>query len=124
MPYLLLSELMPSVLQLAKNSSIHRKCQNLSQSNSPRDFWHLANNISNNFSFSSFPPMILPDGTTAISSISKAELFTHTFARNSTLDDSGLVPPSPPPFDSIMPVTTTVRLEGLRRPTTMDSMVY
>ena len=98
-----------SVLQLAKNSSIHRKCQNLSQSNSPRDFWHLANNISNNFSFSSFPPMTHPDGTTAISSVSKAELFAHTFANNSTLDDSGLAPPSPPPSDCFMPIVKVLR---------------
>ncbi|MPC12592.1 hypothetical protein E2C01_005295 [Portunus trituberculatus] len=35
-----------------------------------------------------------PDGTTAISYVSKAELFSQTFANNSTVDDSGLVPPS------------------------------
>ena len=68
----------------------------------PRDFWHLANSISNNFTSSSFPPLFQPDGTTAISSISKAELFAQTFAKNSTLDDSGLVPPSPPPSDYFM----------------------
>ena len=92
-----------SVLQLAKNSFINRKCQNLSNSNSPRDFWHLAKNISSNFTSSSFPPMSHPDGSTAVSSISKAELFAQTFAENSTLDDSGLIPPSPPPSDFIMP---------------------
>ena len=91
-----------SVLQLAKNSFIHRKCQNLSRSNSPRDFWHLAKNISNNFTSSSFPPLFHADGTTAITSISKAELFAQTFANNSTLDDSGLVPPSIPPSDYFM----------------------
>ena len=98
-----------SVLQLTKNSFIHRKCQNLSNSNSSRDFWHLANNISNNFSSSSFPPMFLPDGSTAVSSISKAELFSHTFANNSTLDDTGHVPPSPPPSDYFMPVVKILR---------------
>ena len=98
-----------SVLQLAKNSFLHRKCQNLSQSNSPRDFWHLAKNISNNFSSSSFPPMLHSDGTTAISSISKAELFAQTFANNSTLDDNGLVPPTPPPSDYIMPFIKILR---------------
>ena len=55
-----------SVLQLAKNSFINRKCQNLSNSNSPRDFWHLAKNISNNFTSSSFPPMSHPDGSIAV----------------------------------------------------------
>ncbi|MPC91036.1 hypothetical protein E2C01_086046 [Portunus trituberculatus] len=34
-----------SFLQLVKHSFINRKCQNLSISNSPRDFWHLAKNI-------------------------------------------------------------------------------
>ena len=92
-----------SVLQLTKNSFINRKCNNLLSSNSPRDFWHLAKNISNNFSSSSFPPLFQPDGNTSVTSISKAELFANTFARNSTLDDSGLVPPSPPPSDYIMP---------------------
>ena len=98
-----------SVLQLAKNTSINRKCQNLSNSNSPRDFWQLAKNISNNFSSSSFPPMFHPDGSTAVSSISKAELFAQTFANNSSLDDSGLVPPSPPPFDYTMPLIKILR---------------
>ncbi|MPC62883.1 hypothetical protein E2C01_056973 [Portunus trituberculatus] len=31
-----------SVLQLAKHFFINRKCQNLSNSSFPRDFWHLA----------------------------------------------------------------------------------
>ncbi|MEJ1857821.1 hypothetical protein, partial [Escherichia coli] len=83
-----------SVLRLTKTSFINRKCQNLTNSTSSRDFWHLAKNISNNFSSSSFPPLSNPDGTTAISSISKAELFAETFAQHSTLDDSGHIPPS------------------------------
>ncbi len=86
-----------SVLQLAKNSFVNRKCQNLPNSNSPRDFWHLDKNISNNFIYSTFPPMSHADGFTAVSSIFKAELFAQTFALNSTLDDTGLIPPSPPP---------------------------
>ena len=63
----------------------------ISQSKSPRDFRHLAN-IFNDFSFSFFPLMILPEGTTVISSIPKPKLFAHIFANKSTLDDSGLVP--------------------------------
>ena len=62
----------------------------------------LPKNISNNFTSSSFRPLVQPDGTIAISSISKAELFTQTFDKNSTLNDSGLVPPSPPPSDYFM----------------------
>ena len=68
----------------------------------PLETWHLAKNISNNFTFSSFPPLVQPDGTNAILSISKAELLAQTFANNPTLDDSGLVPPSPPPSDYFM----------------------
>ena len=101
-----------SVLQLAKNSFINRKCHNLLTSNSPRDFWHLAKNISNNFS-SSFPPLFQPDGSTSVTSISKAELFAQTFANNSTLDDSGLIPPSPPPSDYFMPNIKILRNDVL-----------
>ena len=82
------------VIQLSKNSFINRKCQNLSCSNPPRDFWHLAKNISNNFSSSSFPSLLHPDGTPAVSSVSKPELFPHIFADKSTLDDSVFVPSS------------------------------
>ncbi|MPC58920.1 hypothetical protein E2C01_052932 [Portunus trituberculatus] len=84
-----------SVFQLAKHSFIDRKCENLSNSNFPCDFWHLAKNIPNNFISSSFPPFLHPDGTTAITSVSKAQ----TFAYTSTLDDSELILPSPPPSD-------------------------
>ena len=98
-----------SVLQHAKNSFINRKCQKLHNSNSPRDFWHLANNISNNFTSSSFPPLSQPDGEFAVSSISKAELFAQTFAVNSTLDDSGHVPPTPPPSDYFIPKIKILR---------------
>lgn len=41
--------------------------------------WHLAKNISGNFT-SSFPPLLNPDETTVVTSISKAKLFTQTFA--------------------------------------------
>ena len=88
-----------SVLQLAKNYFINKTWQNLSSSNSPRDYCHLAND----FSSSSFPPLLHPDDTAAVSSVSKGELFVQTFADNSTLDDSGLVPPSPPHSDYFMP---------------------
>ena len=47
--------------------------------------------------------LLHPDGTPAVSSVSKDELFAQTFADNSTLDDSGLVPPSPPGSDYFMP---------------------
>ena len=81
-----------SICQLTKNSFINRICQN--PSNSSCDFWHLAN-ISSNFT-SSFPPLLQPDGFTAVFSFSKAELSVQTFATNSTLDDTGHIPPTPP----------------------------
>ncbi|MPC54134.1 hypothetical protein E2C01_048041 [Portunus trituberculatus] len=81
------------VFQDEDDHTIHDKFSN---SNSARDFWYLAKNI-NNLASSSFPPLFHPDGTTAISSVSKAEVFSQTFANNSTMDDSGLVPPSPLP---------------------------
>ncbi|MPC49000.1 hypothetical protein E2C01_042787 [Portunus trituberculatus] len=87
----------PSTCQI--HSFIKRKCQNLSNFNSSRDFWHLAKNYSNNLISLTFPPLFHPDDTTAVSSVSKAELFFQTFANDSTLDDSGLFLPSPPPFD-------------------------
>ena len=102
-----------TVLQLAKNSFINSKCQKLHTSNSPRDFWHLANNVSHNFTSSSFPPLSQPDGNFAVSSISKAELFAQTFAVNSTLDDSGHVPPTPPPSDSFIPKIKILRNDVL-----------
>ncbi len=64
-----------SILRLTKNNFINRKCQNFAFSNSSRNFWHLTKNISFNFISSSFPPLLQPDGSTAVSSISKAELF-------------------------------------------------
>ena len=65
-----------SVLQIAKHSFIIRKCQKLSNSYSPRDFSHLAKNISNNFTSCSFSLLFRPDGPTAITSVCKAELFS------------------------------------------------
>ena len=55
------------------------------------------------FLCSSFPLSLQPDGSTAISSFSKAELFTQTFATNSTLDDTGHIPSTPPPSDNFIP---------------------
>ena len=51
---------------------------------SPR-LWYLVKNIS-------FPPLFHPDSTTAITSISKAELFSQTSANKSILNDSVLDP--------------------------------
>ncbi|MPC96982.1 hypothetical protein E2C01_092267 [Portunus trituberculatus] len=47
------------------------------------------------------------------SPVSKDELFSQTFAQNSTLDDSGLVPPSPPPSDYFMSTIEILRNDVL-----------
>ena len=65
--------------------------------------------------------MLNPDGTIAISSISKAELFAQTFAGNFTLDDSGLVSPSPPPFDYTMPFINILRNDVFNALSGLDS---
>ena len=91
------------ILELTKNSFINTRCHNLSYSNSARDFWQLANNISNNFASSSFPPLLQLDGSTVVSFYTKAELFAQNFAANSTLDDTGHIRPTPPPSDYFIP---------------------
>ena len=67
----------------------------------PLKFLASTKNISNNFISPSFPPLFHPDGTTAITSGSKVELFPQTFTNNPTLDDSGLVPLSPAPISCL-----------------------
>ena len=110
-----------SILQLTINSFINRKCQNLSNSDSSRDFWHLTNNISNNFT-SSFPPLLQPDGSTAVSSFSKAKPLAQTFGTNSILDDNGHIPPTPPSSDYFIPKIKIIHydvfhaLSGLNSP--------
>ncbi len=47
-----------SILRLTKKNFINRKSQNLAFSNSSRVFWHLAKNISSNFTSSSFPLLL------------------------------------------------------------------
>ncbi len=87
-----------------KITSTIESAKTLLFSNPSRDFWHLAKKISSNFTSSSFPPLLNPDGSTAVSSISKAELFSQTFSNNYTLDDSGHIPPTYHPTDSFMTV--------------------
>ena len=86
-----------------KNSFLRKTCNNLSGSSSSRSFWHFSKNVNSNFACSSFPPLISPDGSTAVLPSSKAELLAQTFASNSTLNDSGVIPPTPPPSNSFMP---------------------
>ena len=59
-----------------------------------RDLCYLANNISNNFTSSSFPPLLQLEGSTAVFSFSKPELVAQTFTTKSTWDDTGHIPPT------------------------------
>ncbi len=106
MPIILIFQLgiVEFVIRLTKNSFINKNFQNLFNSNSSKYFWHLAKNISNTFSSSSFNPLLKPDGTTATSSVSEIELFAQIFSANSILDDSGHIPSTYTPSDSFMPV--------------------
>ena len=111
-----------SILQTTKNSFINRKCQNLSNSNSSRNFWHLANNISKNFTSSYFPPLLQPNGSTAVSYFSKTKLFAKTFATNSTLDDTGHIPPTPPPSDYFIPKINILYYDVFQALSGLDSL--
>src|SRR6201990_778476 len=68
-------------------------------------FLAFCKNVNSNFASSSFPPLISSDSTAAVLRSSKAELFAQTFASNSNLDNSGPIPPSSTPSNSIMPKT-------------------
>ena len=102
-PFIFLPGIMPNLFSNLLKLLHEKKMSDFLDSNSSRDFWHLANNISNNFTALSFPPLLQPDGSTAVSSFSKAELFAQTFATNSILDDTGHNPPTPPPSDYSIP---------------------
>src|ERR1700755_82831 len=90
-------------LQTPETHATYISFRNLSGSSSSRPFWHFAKNVNSNFASSSFSPLVSSDGTTAVLPSSKAELFAQTFASNSTLDDSGAIPPPSTPSNSFMP---------------------
>lgn len=84
-----------SISQSLKKFSWIKNYQNLANSNFSHDFWHLARNIWNKFSFSSIPsPSATPDDTTTMSFISKAKVLAQTLSEDSTLDSCGLLSPS------------------------------
>ena len=62
----------------------------------------LQKNVNSNFASSSFPPLVSSDGTTGILHSTKTERFAQTFASNSTLDDSGAIPPPSIPSNTFM----------------------
>ncbi len=96
---------MPNLFSdLPKTLSPVENVKNLANSNSSKDFWHLAKNISNNFTSFTFPPLCNSNCSTDVTFIFKAELFAHTFSANSTLNDSGHVPLTYSPSGSFMPV--------------------
>ena len=102
-PYIYSRNHAKSILQITKISFINRNCQNLSHTNSSRNFWHLSNTISNNFTSAYFPPLLQIDGSTVVSSFSKAELFAQTFATNSTMNCTEHITPIHPPSDYFIP---------------------
>ena len=73
-----------------------------------------------NFTSASFPPLLQPDGPTAVSSFSKAELFAKTFATNSTLDDIGHIRPTPPSSDYFIPKISILYYDGFQALSRLD----
>ncbi|CAG4933852.1 unnamed protein product [Colias eurytheme] len=66
-------------------------------------FWSLAKVVESNFSRSSLPPLLRPDGSLAHTAKEKADTFATLFADNSRLDSSNITPPSIPHCGSDMP---------------------
>ena len=58
-----------------------------------RSFWSLAKVVSQNFCYSSFPPLKNNSGSTSCTPSSKPNLFASIFASNSNLDDEEPQPP-------------------------------
>ena len=81
-----------------------RKIDKLNSSPTEKCFGSLSKKIFNNFSNSSFPSLILPDGSVACST-DKANLFGSYFSANSFSDSNALDPPTQPlsnPIPSII----------------------
>ena len=78
--------------------------ENLTTNKKVMKVWKLySKSISNNFSNSLIPPLILPDNSIATSPIQKCLAFSNLFRNNSTLDDSNAPPPPNPPPSRPMP---------------------
>ena len=92
------------IIRRVKRAFIKRKCADLSDSNNTKILWSLSKSISNNFSNSLIPPLILPDNSIATSPIQKCLAFSNIFRNNSTLDDSNAPPPPNPPPSRPMPL--------------------
>lgn len=65
-------------------------------------FWSFVKAVSNNFVKSSTPPLHGPDGNPVIDSKAKANLLAALFAKNSTIDESNMAPPTLPSANSAM----------------------
>src|ERR1044072_1893142 len=83
--YILSRNRAKSILRDTKNYFLRRKYNYLSGSSSSHPFWHFAKNVNSNFASSSFCPLESSDVITAVLPSSKDELFSQTFAPNSTL---------------------------------------
>jgi hypothetical protein len=67
-----------------------------------RAFWSYVKTVSSNFVNSSTPPLINQDGNPVIDSHAKANLLAALFAKNSTIPESDMVPPTLPSVNGSM----------------------
>ena len=84
------------IIRRVTRAFIRRRCADLSDSNNSKILWSLSKSISNNFSNSLVPPLILPDDSIATSPLQKCSAFSNLFQNNSTLADSNAPPPPNP----------------------------
>lgn len=98
------------VIDKAKKDFINRKASKLSSCPAgSRAFWSLSNAICNNFCNSSFPPIVHLDGSSAVDSFDKANIFADTFAANSTISNCNspsLIPTVPDSKMSCFKIST------------------
>lgn len=74
----------------------------MANSSYSKEFWHVAKNISNNFTSTSSLPLLTSDVWTAVTPFSKAGLLALAYPNNFTLGDSGHIPTADPPSDLTM----------------------
>ena len=103
-----------------KKNFISGKCEDVANNPSNRNFWSLAKEIKQNFTTSSFPPLVKPDGSVATSAVDKASIFAAQFALNSTLDESNLPQPDLMPLSE--PAMPELRISWHKLRKVLDSL--
>ncbi|CAG4951785.1 unnamed protein product [Colias eurytheme] len=97
------AKLCKKVLKKARHEHIRRTGEKLAKyPPGSKAFWSLAKAIESNFSQSSIPPLLKPDGNLAHTAKEKADVLASLFAKNSHLDDTNLSPPIIPHCGSHM----------------------